>query len=122
MEKWEVVLTAGIEGGSITLYGMYNGKGWIFSEDIVDQTPELIDEKAIYRSKQAYSWEEALNILDEHPWQRFYPLEVHPVFRGAVLAAVLERSKPADIAGDYGFRDWLGICRELPHVEWKLAL
>jgi sucrose-6-phosphate hydrolase SacC (GH32 family) len=53
MEKWEVVLTAGIEGGSITLYGMYNGKGWIFSEDIVDQTPELTDEKAIYRSKEA---------------------------------------------------------------------
>lgn len=123
MERWEVILKAGIEGGSITLYGMHNGKGWLFSEDISDQTPALIDEPGIYyRSKPAYSWEDALHLLDKHPWHRFYPLEVHPLFRGAVLVAVLRRSKLGEVGGDDGLHSWLGICGQIPHVEWKLVL
>ncbi|MDB5758868.1 MAG: hypothetical protein JWM30_2157 [Burkholderia sp.] len=123
MNEWTVILNAGIEGGSITLCGQYNGKGWIFKKDIADQTPMLIDEPASYScSEQMYSWEEALEVLDSHPWHLFYPLEVHPVFRGAVLAAVVRRTQPDMIAKDYGFRHWLQVCSELPHVEWKLAL
>src|SRR4030081_1427244 len=101
MNEWTVILNAGIEGGSITLYGQYNGKGSIFKKDIADQTPMLIDEPASYScSEQMYSWEEALEVLDSHPWQLFYPLEVHPVFRGAVLAAVVRRTQPDMIAKD----------------------
>jgi hypothetical protein len=123
MNEWTVILKAGIEGGAITLCGQYNGKGWVFRKDIADQSPMLIDEPASYsRSEQVYSWEEALEVLDSHPWQLFYPLEVHPVFRGAVLAAVVRRTQPDMIAKDYGFQDWLHVCSELPHVEWKLAL
>ena len=123
MNEWTAILQAGTEGGSITLYGQYNGNGWIFREDIADQTPMLIDEPSSYsRSEQMYSWEGALKVLDSHPWHLFYPLEVHPVFRGAVLAAVIKRTLPDMLGGDYGFRDWLHICGELPHVEWKLAL
>ena len=82
-----------------------------------------IDEPASYSClKQVYLWEEALEVLDSHQWHPFYPLEVHPVFRGAVLAAVIRRTEPDMIAKDYGFQDWLQICSELPHVEWKLAL
>ena len=123
MNQWAVILTAGIEGGSITLYGQYNGKGWIFREDIADQTPMLIDEPASYsRSEEMYSCGEALGVLDRHPWHLFSPLEVHPVFRGAVLAAVVRRTQQDMLAKDYGFGNWLHVCSELPHVEWKLAL
>jgi hypothetical protein len=123
MERWEVILEAGIEGGSITLYGMHNGKGWIFSEDICDQTPALIDEPGIYsRSKPVYSWEDALHLLDQYPWYRFCPLTVHPLFRGAVLVAVLNRSKPGELESDDGLHSWRHICGTIPHVEWKLVL
>lgn len=123
MEHWEVILKAGVEGGSITLYGRYAGKSWIFQRDVLDQTPALIDEPTIqYKSNSVYSWEEALDLLDKHPWHLFCPLEVHPLFRGAVLAAVLKRSKHNVMDDDYGFQNWLGICSELPHVQWRLAL
>ena len=69
-----------------------------------------------------YSWEDALKILDSHSWHLFYPLEVHAVFRGAVLAAVVRRTQPDMIAKDYGLPDWCQICSALPHVEWNLAL
>jgi hypothetical protein len=123
MEHWEVILKAGVEGGSITLYGRYAGKSWIFQRDVLDQTPALIDEPTIqYKSNSVYSWEEALRLLDNHSWHLFYPLEVHPLFRGAVLTAVIRRSKPEMMNDDYGFRNWLQICGELPHVEWRLTL
>jgi hypothetical protein len=105
MENWEVILKAGIEGGSVTLYGRYTGKSWVFERDVLDQTPALIDEPTIqYKSDSVYSWEEALGVLDNHPWHLFYPLEVHPLFRGAVLAAVMNRSKHNVMDDDYGFR------------------
>ncbi|MDB5757705.1 MAG: hypothetical protein JWM30_994 [Burkholderia sp.] len=123
MNQWIVILKAGVEGGSITLYGQYNGKGWIFRKDIADQTPMLIDEPASYSClEQMYSWEEALEVLDGHPWHLFYPLEVHPIFRSAVLAAVVKRTQPDMMVEDYGFQQWLDVCSELPHVEWKLGL
>ena len=123
MNDLTIILKAGVEGGAITLYGQYNGKGWMFRKDIADQTPMPIDERAKYSSsEQVYSWEEALKILDSHAWHLFYPLEVHPVFRGAVLAAVVRRTPPDMLAGDDGFPDWLHVCSELPHVAWRLAL
>jgi len=123
MNPWTVILHAGIEGGSITLSGQYNGKEWIFRKDIADQTPALIEEPAKYScSEQVYSWKEALAVLDSHPWHLFYPLEVHPVFRGAVLAAVVTRISTDMLVEDYGLSHWLHVCSELPHVEWKLAL
>nr|WP_217346574.1 hypothetical protein [Noviherbaspirillum sp. L7-7A]MBV0881037.1 hypothetical protein [Noviherbaspirillum sp. L7-7A] len=115
MEHWEVILEAGVEGGSITLYSRYTGKSWIFGRDVLDQTPTLIDEATIhYKSDSVYSWEEALELLDKHPWHLFYPVKIHPLFRGAVLAAVIRRSKHNAMDDDYGFRNWLTICGDLP--------
>ncbi|MBK4733392.1 hypothetical protein [Noviherbaspirillum pedocola] len=123
MERWEVILEAGVEGGSIRLYGMHNEKGWIFSEDVVDQTPELIDKPGVhYRSKPVYTWEDALSLLDEYCWHCFFPLTVHPFFRGAVLAGVLNRSTLEEINDNSSLSNWLAICGEIPHVEWKLLL
>lgn len=123
MENWEVILKAGVEGGSVTLYGRYNGKNWAFERDVLDQTPAMIDEPTIqYKSERVYSWAEALGLLDNHPWHLFCPLEVHPLFQGALLTAVIRRTKPEMMNEDYGFQNWLQICGELPHVEWRLTL
>ena len=123
MNQWITILQAGVEGGGITLNGQYNGKGWIFRKDISDQTPMLIDEPARHSgSDQMYARAEDLDALDIHSWHQFYPLEVHPAFRGAVLAAVVTRTQPDMIAEDHGFSQWLHVCSELPHVKWKRAL
>lgn len=123
MEKWEVILKAGVEGGSITLYGRYTGKNWAFKRDVLDQTPAMIDEPTIqYKSESVHSWEEGLELLDKYPWHLFYSLEVHPLFRGAALAAVIRRSKHNVMDDDYGFQNWLAICGELSQVQWRLAL
>jgi hypothetical protein len=123
MEQWQVILKAGIEGGSIALNGMHNGKCWFFSREVHDQTPEFIDEPNLFLySKNVYSWEDALEMLDEHKWHLFFPLEVHPVFRGAILAAVLERrlqEKPFDTCG---LHSWLSVCKEIPDVQWRLSM
>lgn len=97
--------------------------GYLFRKDILDQTPKLIDGPASQSySEQVHSSEGALQVLDWHLWHLFYPLKVHPVFNGVVLAAVLTRSRPEMIDDDHGFRQWLQTCSELPQVEWKLAL
>lgn len=123
MNQWTVILQAGVEGGCITLCGQYNGKGWLFRRNMADQTPMLIEEPVSDSHPElVYSWEEALDVLDRHPWHLFYPLEVHPVFRGAVLAAVLKRTRPDLLVNDYGFMRWLHVCSELPHVAGKVEL
>ena len=122
MKEWQVILQAGVDGGSITLNGIYNGKCWFFSRDVADQTPELIDEPNIFRySKNVYSWQDALDMLDEHRWHMFYPLEVHPVFRGAILAAVLERRLQEKEFDDCGIHSWLAVCKEVTYAEWQLS-
>lgn len=125
MERGLVIFQAGIEGGTLTLYGSHNGKGWVFSADIHDQTPELIGESEQYsRWKEAYSWQEALALLDHYKWHSFFPLLVHPIFRGPVLSAVLTRTNVDDEKGfeNYNLRSWLDICGEVPDVQWKLVL
>ena len=123
MEQWQVILKAGIEGGSITLHGIYNGKCWFFSRDVHDQTPELVDKPNLFRySKNVYSWQDALDMLDEHRWHLFFPLEVHPVFRGAILAAVLERRLQEKMFDACGLHAWLSVCREIPDVQWRLSM
>lgn len=123
MNHWKTILKAGSEGGAITLYGQYNGQHWLFRKAFLDQTPTRMDAPARHScAEQVDSWEAALQTLERYPWHLFYPLEVHPVFKGAVLAAVFRRSRPDLMTDDYGFRQWLQICSELPRVEWKLAL
>ena len=93
-----------------------------FSRDVADHTPELIDEPNIFRySKNVYSWQDALDMLDEHRWHMFYPLEVHPVFRGAILAAVLERRLQEKEFDDCGIHSWLAVCKEVTYAEWQLS-
>jgi hypothetical protein len=118
MENWEVILKAGVEVGSITLYGRYTGKNWAFKRDVLDQTPAMIDESTIqYKTVRAHSWAEASESLDKHPWHLFCPLQGHPLFQCAVLAAMIRRSKHNVVNDDYGSQNCLTIFGGLPQVR-----
>ena len=57
MNPCETILEVGGEGGSITLYGVRTANGWLFSREVIDQSPELINEAAIqHRSEIVDSW------------------------------------------------------------------
>ncbi|SEA42433.1 GIY-YIG nuclease family protein [Acidovorax soli] len=112
MEQGEVVLKAGAEGGSITLYGIRNNKDWFFGLNVVDQTPSFINESdAVHDSGVVNSWLEALELLDQYTWHELYPLEVHPEFRGKVFDAASTRvkSSTSDIAQQH-LPNWKSLC------------
>jgi hypothetical protein len=89
----EIILEVLAEGGSISLYGQRHGSAWRFARSSVDQTPELLGEPWIaHDSEVVQTWPAALALLDEYPWARFSPVQVHPEFRERVLNAVLERA------------------------------
>jgi len=92
MAKCEVIVEVLAEGGSITLYGIRNGPGWIFARSVNDFTPELVDEDTIlHKSARVESWGAALGLLDKYRWYSFYPAKVHPDFRKQVWIALQER-------------------------------
>jgi hypothetical protein len=39
------------------------------------------------------SWDEALALINEHPWPRLSPIAVHPEFRDAVFAALADHEE-----------------------------
>ena len=90
MDKDEVIVEVGAEGGSIVLVGKRHARGWVFSR-LTDEY-DFDDEKSIiHRSAEVDSWESALRLLDKYPWQTLYPSKVHPEFRAQVWAAVQKR-------------------------------
>jgi hypothetical protein len=79
--KSEVIVEVGGEGGSITLYGVRTERGWCFSRESIDWTPELLDEERVHkRSSVVDNWEAALDLLDRYPWPKLVPIAVHPEF------------------------------------------
>jgi hypothetical protein len=92
MDGSEVIIELGAEGGSITLYGNRAKQGWIFIREVVDWTPELIDEERIqHRSVAVDSWEAALHLLDQYHWHKLSPTVVHADFRQPIWVAVQQR-------------------------------
>ena len=90
MNRSEVILEIGAEGGSLTLYGARTASGWLFSRRVIDQTPTLLDDKSLeHDSELVDSWPAALELLAEYPWVSLYPIDVHPEFRPQVFSAVL---------------------------------
>ena len=81
IKDWTIVLQLGAECGSLTLYGMQTEQGWVFCRNLIDWTPQLIDEERIqHKSPVVDSWGAALTLLDQYPWQTLFPLVVHPKF------------------------------------------
>ena len=73
MNKSEVILEVGAEGGAITLYGVRDLDGWRYSTSVLDQTPSLLpdefDEPEIRKDSEVVnSWEAALRLIDRYPW------------------------------------------------------
>jgi hypothetical protein len=93
MNQSEIIVKVGAEGGNLTLYGVRTGKGWIFSRNVIDQSLLLLTEGPEIRhtSETVDSWPEALKLLDEYPWHRLSPREVHQEFKQAVFVGVVER-------------------------------
>jgi hypothetical protein len=106
----ETIIHVGAEGGSLTLYGVRNGPGWLFSRYLFDQTMSWTDGgPEVERNSMVVStWTAALKLLDEYPWHHLYPLTVHPDFQAKVLKAVVARNKRD--GHDHGIERWQRIC------------
>lgn len=109
--KSKVILKVGAEGGTITLQGYRSARGWRFSRELIDQTLLLIDETTIENSSEVvHTWQEALQLLDQHPWYRLLPLRVHPEFAAAIFEAVVLRSGNVKPVSDRRMEDWKAAC------------
>ena len=108
--KSEIIVQAGCDGGSLTLYGQRNGRGWLYSTDMIDQTLSWVDDgPAVERTSEVVkTWSAALKLLDQYPWHRLYPLSVHPKFKDKVITAVVARNKRDH--NEYGVDRWKDLC------------
>lgn len=112
MEKREIIIQVGAEGGCITLYGMRTDQGWNFRQDVNDQTPEMLNEAAIqYTLAGGSSWQYALKLMDQYSWHKLYPLEVHPEFRAMVLEEVRSRSQADRNGTIWDGSQWEMVCQ-----------
>lgn len=95
----------------MTLYGVRTSHGWLFSRQVIDQTPGLIDEPWVqYKSEVVNSWQAALELMDRYHWHRLSPREVHSEFRELVWAAVVSRYElPID---HQDLSEWKSLCSE----------
>jgi hypothetical protein len=110
MNEEEAIIIVGVEFGSIALYGIRSAQGWSFAREVVDQTPELIDEDWIReKSNTVDTWEAALKLLDQYPWFKSYPISIHPEFREQIWLAVHARLANAEIA-EFALRRWRELC------------
>jgi hypothetical protein len=116
VNKSEVILEVGAEGGNITLYGVRDSDGWRYSTSVLDQTPSLLpdecDEPEIRKESEVVnSWEAALRLIDRYPWHKLFPLTVHPEFCEQVWAAVQNRfasdRRPAEY---WQLERWRELC------------
>ena len=111
MNESEIIIKIGAEGGSITLYGFRAQRGWLFSRKVIDWTPELVDEEHIRRKSAIVdSWEAALELLDQYPWCRLYPISIHPDFRQKIWIAVQERLHDTSEISKAELKRWQDAC------------
>jgi hypothetical protein len=108
--KTEIIVKTGCDGGSLTLYGQRNGRGWLFSLNLFDQTMSWVDDGPVVdrTNEVVKTWSAALKLLDQYPWHRLYPLRVHTGFKEKVLAAVLTRNSHDH--NEYGVDRWKDLC------------
>jgi hypothetical protein len=113
MNKSEIIVEIGAEGGSITLYGLRTEDGWLFAEETIDWTPELFDEeRSKTESVLADSWAAALRLLDQYLWAELSPMFVHRQFGPKVWIAVQERLRRKDEVSGSKLSQWRALCRQ----------
>jgi hypothetical protein len=107
--EWQVVLEVGAEGGRLTIYGLSTRHGWRFSRQTIDDSAAFLGEPREQRESDIVdSWEKALELLRPYPWQKLYPLEVHPEFRERVFSEVL--ASCSDDSNPHGVSEWKALC------------
>jgi hypothetical protein len=121
----ETIVEFLVDGGSVVLTRRRAPDGtWTF-EVIADQASRFalfgddeLEDLGGFLSEQnpVATWEEALGLLDCYTWAMSPPKWVHPEFRQAVWAALLDRSRDAepylaDLIADR-LPEWEELCRE----------
>ena len=92
--RWETIIEVLTEGGSIELFGRRTSQGWLFSREVIDQTPLLIDEAEIrHRSNVVDSLEKGLALLDRYPWYQMHVRNMHADFAAEITAAIEKRKQ-----------------------------
>lgn len=114
--RYEVILTAGVEGGGVVLLGLPKAKGWLFALELNDHTPQLLDEgdSGIHSQTEFVdTWPAALNLIDRYQWETFHPIVVHPEFRKLIYEAYVDRFKARkiDVTGRNG--KWEKKCLDM---------
>ena len=112
MNKSEIIVEIGAEGGSITLYGLRTERGWLFAKETIDWTAKLFDEeRSETGSVLVDSWAAALKLLDQHPWAELSPIFVHGQFGSEIWIAVQERLRRKDEVSGLKLSQWRALCR-----------
>lgn len=110
--SWQIIVAIGAEGGALTLLGHRRNACWVFRHAVVDQTPTLIDERAIRHSSETVAtWPEALDLLDRYRWGLLSPIKVRPTFADKVMKAVSQRL-PGRPSYDRQIVKWGAVCEE----------
>ena len=105
----EVILEVGAEGGCLTICGMRLPQGWQFSCQLIDDSAAFLGEpREQHDSETVDSWAKALALLNSYPWQKLYPLQVHPEFREQVLGEVMASSSNGE--NQYRLSEWKALC------------
>ena len=101
------LLKVGSEGGCIELLGVETDGAWRFRLATNEAALiELLDEEEICLATErpwVTTWEAALTLLDEYPWQHLYPLDVHPEFHKQIYSALLCRDVDQE---SFGWPEW----------------
>jgi hypothetical protein len=107
----EVIVKVGGEGGSVALYGLRSKTGWLFSLGLIDPATAFPGKTpAKGETKVVSSWPEALQLLDQYPWHRLYPVLVHPEFRADTLNAYIARDAISDGDQSRYRHKWEALC------------
>jgi hypothetical protein len=131
------LLVALAEGGDVELKGRWRPGGWwFFHESVsdswmhdVDEASESADGSAKSEDQpeqtvfieRADSWEEAIALMDRHPWHKFAPKYVHPELGNRVWAAYQHRWQ-TDGHGKEPYRSrWFEACCRTTQVPLEPA-
>jgi hypothetical protein len=93
----EVIIELGAEGGSLALYGFRTERGWSFTMEVIDRTPEFTAEDPIQKKSGVVDlWDAALELLDQYPWAKLSPISIHHDFEQHIWAAVQEQLRATE--------------------------
>jgi len=124
VEDSEIIVEVGGEGGSISLLGRREGKGFVFAMASKDSTADFLAVEDRVGLKPTHglsgaveSWAAALRLLDRYPWARLYPLSIHPEFKQKIWVAARKRLKDGDEYSLAALRRWKELCGRSAAVE-----